>query len=243
LPTGIAINRQGSGNMLSARNFNFAFLVFIVALYSTMAMQAQSSKPAAKPPASSAKTPAPSPAASSKAPDPFASLNQFSATVTGGVSGNVDEIKVARSGKLMWYEAYNKINYGITNLETRETYFVIKQPKEQCTLNPGLAVQSFPFGFFRQGYQFERTPEGEAELDGHHCHVESYVRTSEAGDSVRVKFWEADDLKGFPLKVEITRPGGHVATITYKDVKLGPPDAALFVHPKNCLKGALPADQ
>lgn len=229
--------------MLSARIFGLTFLVLTVALYAVIGIQAQSSKTGEQ--KEEQKTgekrfeapPALSPSDTAKPQDLFDSLTQFSATKVGSLSGDIDEIKVARSGNLMWAEAYNKINHLVTDLKARETYFMIVQPKEQCLHHGAVAEQSFPFGFFRPGFKVDRTSAGEAVLDGHHCHVESVVRTGPSGDAVHVKLWEADDLKGFPLKVEVERPGGQVATITYKDVKLGPPDPALFKIPKNCQEG------
>lgn len=137
----------------------------------------------------------------------------------------------------MWAQSYNKVNHLITNLSTSETYFMMMEPKERCIHEEALAEQSFPFAFFRQGYKTESTPAGEAVVDGHHCHIESVVRTSPLGRIMHVKFWEADDLNGFPVKVEVGEPPARVSTITYKDVKLGPPDPALFAHPKNCESG------
>jgi len=49
-----------------------------------------------------------------------------------------------------------------------------------------------------------------------------------------MRFWEAEDLQGFPIKIEFLRPGGHDAIVRYKNVVFGPQDPTLFIHPKSC---------
>jgi hypothetical protein len=131
------------------------------------------------------------------------------------------------------------MNFFLTNLDSKETFFVLRRPKlkqEVCKRQDAHLLQAFPFSFFHPDYKYQRTPEGEEEFDGHHCHVESVVRTSPTGAEMHVKFWEADDLKGFPVKIEVTN-AGKLITITYKDVKLAPPDPALFKLPAHCEQG------
>jgi hypothetical protein len=48
-----------------------------------------------------------------------------------------------------------------------------------------------------------------------------------------MKVWEAEDLKGFPIKVEIESSRGPMA-VKYKDVSFSEPPASLFTHPENC---------
>ena len=228
--------------MLSARIVGLTILVLAIGLYPTIGIQAQSSKTGETTPNPQQKQSAQKRSAASlphtaKSQGPFDSLTEFSATMVGGLAGNTDEIKIYRSGNLMWAQSYNKVNHLVTDLSTHETYFTLMEPKERCIHHWALAEQSFPFAFFGPDYKIERTPAGEAVVDGHHCHVESVVRTALSGSEMHVRFWEADDLNGFPVKVEIDMPAGRVTTITYKDVKLGPPDPALFVHPKNCEPG------
>lgn len=173
-------------------------------------------------------------------PNPFDSLTEFSATMVGSLLGNPGEAKVYRSGKLMRVDSWNKMSFYVTNLNTHETYAVLRRPKlnlERCVHETAPLMQSFPFTFFRADYKVQRTPAGEGDFDGHHCHIESVVRTAPSGNEMRVKFWEADDLNGFPVKIEVERPGKRVNTIEYKDVKLGRPDPAVFKLPKNCAKG------
>ena len=54
-----------------------------------------------------------------------------------------------------------------------------------------------------------------------------------AGQPTKMKVWEAQDLHGFPLKVEMQTDHGLITT-EYKNVSLAEPDTSLFVHPDNC---------
>jgi hypothetical protein len=160
--------------------------------------------------------------------------------MAGSLLGNTDDVKVYRSGKLMRVEGWNKMTFYVANLSTNDTYAVMHRPKlklERCVHENAPLLQTFPFSFFRPDYKVQRTPAGEGDVDGHHCHIESVVRTAPSGSAMHVRFWEADDLNGFPVKIEVDRPQGRVITIAYTDVKLGPPDPALFKLPKNCGKG------
>jgi hypothetical protein len=47
-----------------------------------------------------------------------------------------------------------------------------------------------------------------------------------------MKVWEAQDLKGFPIKIEMQTSRGPM-TVEYKDVSFSDSDASLFVH-DNC---------
>lgn len=236
--------------MVSARFFVGLIVGLAVALYPAIGIHAQSSdtgeQRAAPEPKQSAqkkstqKQSATSSARTAKPQSPFDSLTEFSAIMIGGLGGNTDEIQIYRSGHLMWAESYNKLNHLVTDLDARESYFVFTKPKQQCLRQGGVAEQSFPFAFFRPEFKVEHTPAGEEVVDGHHCHIDQVVRTSPTGNSVQVKFWEADDLKGFPVKIELER-AGRLITIVYKDVKLGPPDPKLFELPKNCRRGPEPS--
>jgi len=192
------------------------------------------------------KTPTAPQSNTAKPPSPFDPLTEFSATMIGSLTGDDNERNVYRSGKLMRVEGLNKMSFFISNLDTNDLYATLQRPKlktQRCLHDVAPLLQTFPFGFFRADFKFQRTPEGEDDVDGHHCHVESVVRTSSTGAEMHVKFWEADDLNGFPIKIEIGPAGKKTTTITYKDVKLGPPDSALFKLPTNCTDGPSKASQ
>jgi hypothetical protein len=49
-----------------------------------------------------------------------------------------------------------------------------------------------------------------------------------------LRFWEAEDLHGFPIKVQVMK--GPRSVIEYKNVIVGPQDPTLFMHPNSCKK-------
>ena len=80
-------------------------------------------------------------------------------------------------------------------------------------------------------------PQAPDTVDGHACKVENMTVTPHsgphAGQPTKMKVWEAQDLHGFPIKVETQTTRGPM-TIEYKDVSFAEPDASLFTHPDNC---------
>ena len=61
-------------------------------------------------------------------------------------------------------------------------------------------------------------------FEGHACTVEEVVLTSADGKTLHVKVWEANDLKGFSVRIEA--PGSP--TFIFRDIVLATPDPA---HP------------
>jgi hypothetical protein len=87
-------------------------------------------------------------------------------------------------------------------------------------------------------YKVERLPSDEKEketIDGHVCKIEraTFASKEDRPIVVKMKLWEAEDLKGFPVKIEITS-STRTITVTYKDVNLDPPDPSLFKLPAKC---------
>ncbi len=170
-------------------------------------------------------------AAQTKKPElPLSELTQFSAIMVGGLLGNIDELHIYRSGNLMRTEMLDG-NYMVTNLDTRDTFVVLP---DRCAHDSRPSVNTFPFSIFQPGQRLERNMVGTETLEGHACQVEEITITTEHGRPMKMKLWEATDLSGFPVKVEVQRLSGAPVTIIYKDVKIGKPDAALFQHPAMC---------
>jgi hypothetical protein len=86
---------------------------------------------------------------------------------------------------------------------------------------------------FLTGAKVERTPVGTEVVDGHTCKVENVEVTTAEGKVTQSKVWEAQDLKGAPVKIESQTPHGQVVA-TYRDIVLGAPDPALFKPPSPC---------
>ena len=57
--------------------------------------------------------------------------------------------------------------------------------------------------------------------------------TRPGGEKIESKVWEAQDLKGIPVKIE-----SHIGDITlsavYRDISVGAPDQTLFTIPEKC---------
>ncbi len=80
----------------------------------------------------------------------------------------------------------------------------------------------------------ERKDLGSATVDGHPAKIEEITITpASGGKSVTMKAWEATDLKGFPLRVEMPTKQGTMR-MDYKDVDISPPPASLFAVPQDC---------
>lgn len=67
-------------------------------------------------------------------------------------------------------------------------------------------------------------------FEGHACTVEEVVLTSADGKTLHAKVWEANDLKGFSVRIEA--PGSH--TFIFRDIVLATPDPALFQPTGKC---------
>ncbi len=76
---------------------------------------------------------------------------------------------------------------------------------------------------------------GKETIDGHPCDKNKVTFTSSQGDQHEATVWNATDLKDFPIKIHMTEKGSDI-TITYHDIKLEKPDAALFEAPADFTK-------
>jgi hypothetical protein len=166
---------------------------------------------------------------------PFDPFQEFSAVMVGSVlAGDDREAHIYRSGKLLRTQGTEGLGYFLTDLEARETYGLTTLG---CTSDSHPYFRAFPFTAAKPGRKIERVAAGTESVDGHTCKIETVTLSS--GDlalPIKLKFWEAEDLRGFPIKVQILSGGGR-GTIQYKDVVLGPVDPTLFIHPKNCSHG------
>lgn len=167
-------------------------------------------------------------ALTAEAQDPFDSFKQFSATMMmiGVPEGSM---KIYRSGNRVRVSVLVDGGYSIADLDHHTMYAVT---------NKGLCTQSAAQGHMTPFAQdknsvIQRTPAGTDTLDGHPCKVEMMTVTPKNGQPAKMKVWEAEDLKGFPIKVEIESNRGPMA-VEYKDVSFSEPPASLFTHPENC---------
>jgi hypothetical protein len=204
----------------------------------TTAPPAQEQAPAELAPAEAPKPPVKyTPSGPVKTGFPFDNFKDFSAIMVGSVlPGDDRENHIYRSGNFLRTEGPEGHGYVLSDLTSFETYSL---NRFGCMHDQHPYFRSFPFSASRRGRKIERVSVGTETIEGHVCQIEEVTITSrELMKPMVLRFWEAEDLQGFPIKVEVVR-GGVPGAIAYKDVVLGPQDAKLFEHPKEC-KGTVP---
>jgi len=216
-------------------------LIGVILLICSLAMRMHAQAPAEQAPKeqapkkeadSAGKIPGTPPA---KTQYPLDSFTDFSAVMVGSImemGEGSSEAHIYRSGKLMRVADPEGYGYFITDLSTLETYAFSAGP---CMHDNHPYFRDSPFPAARPGSTVERVISGKETLDGHSCQIEDItVASPKTGSRLKMRFWEAEDLQGFPIKIEFLRPGGRDAIIRYKNVVLGPQDPTLFIHPKSC---------
>jgi hypothetical protein len=166
--------------------------------------------------------------------NPFELFQNFSATLNGGLGRDQDR-RIFRSGKLMRLDFAD--HYRITDMEEPATWGMFP---DRCAKFPMPDAGTWPFFGLRE-YETEQLsipgpPETDT-VDGHVCKVVqfTFVRSKSVPSTIKMKLWEAEDLKGFPVKIEVNNvERGRQYSITYTDVSLEPPDAKLFEHSTKC---------
>ena len=177
-----------------------------------------------------------------QAQNPF-DFKQFSATIVmspmpAGHEGG--GMKVYRSGDKMRTSMPGGAGYMIMDLDQHTNYMVMNA--NMCMQMTTPQAQQNPFSQARNA-TVERSAAGTDTVDGHPCKVENVTVTPQNGEPHKMKVWEAQDLKGFPIKIETQTSRGPM-TIEYKDISFSEPEASLFVHPDNCRQmPAVPAQR
>ena len=166
---------------------------------------------------------------------PLDAFTDFSAVMVGSMmelGAGTSESYIYRSGRLMRMEGPEGHGYFITNLTTLDTYGVSAGP---CMHDSHPFFRASPFAAMRPGYTVERVVSGKETLDGHSCQIEDVtVSSPKPGKPLKMRFWEAEDLQDFPIRIDFERAGGNHSTVRYKNVILGPQDPTLFIYPKSC---------
>ncbi|HMD16650.1 MAG TPA: hypothetical protein VKH18_08285 [Terriglobales bacterium] len=156
----------------------------------------------------------------------------FSATQV--LQANVDiPMKVNRAGTSVrmersaaWSTLYTPFKiYNLTSYPDGSHQCVVLRPEQVKMLPSPLELLN--------GTKVERTPAGTGVFEGHPCKIEKVVVTRPDGRTVEATVWEAQDLKGVPVKIETQLPPHHYTAI-YRDIVLGTPDKALFTPPDKC---------
>jgi hypothetical protein len=172
---------------------------------------------------------------SAKTQFPLEAFQEFSAVMVGSMfPGDERESHIYRSGKLMRTPGPEGRNFIITDLSTQESYGVAATG---CMHDRHAHVLSAPFSFIGFDITAQRVASGQETVDGHSCKIEDLTLSSKKFlKPIKLRLWEADDLQGFPVKVQFLRGFGHDPVIHYKNVVLGPQDPTLFIYPNSCEK-------
>jgi len=92
---------------------------------------------------------------------------------------------------------------------------------------------------------FEKKKMGNETIDGHPCvkYDTVFYRKSKPEEKHKAIVWEAQDLKEFPIQIEVTVPAsskypgsGGKMVMKYKDIKLGAATASMFEVPSGYKK-------
>ena len=169
------------------------------------------------------------PALQAQAPFDF---KDFSATMSGALSGPDFETKVYRSGDLIRVDMPG--HYIVTDINTLTSYGYFPR-SNSCLANSSPQSGSIPFSMLKNA-KIAHVSAGEEKVDGHPCKVEDVTIQHEGRPPIKLKVWEAQDLKGFPIKIvrETQMAMGASRTLLYRDVQLAPQDPSLFSRPEHC---------
>ena len=83
---------------------------------------------------------------------------------------------------------------------------------------------------FNARYDIRSEDVGRETLEGHPCMKSKVTVQSSSGGKMQGTVWRATDLKNFPIRI-ILPSGDSTVEMTFKDLKLVKPDAALFEAP------------
>ncbi len=160
----------------------------------------------------------------------------FSATQLLSPGGHELRMKVYRSGSMVRVEESDKVAvlfvpaskkvYSLTVYpDNSRTCVVMRTDQAKMMLSPLQLLD---------GTKVKRTPAGTEVVEGHNCKVENVTVTRVDGQTIESKVWEAEDLKGAPVKIE-SQLSDFKFTAVYRDVVLATPDKALFTPPDKCI--------
>jgi hypothetical protein len=159
-------------------------------------------------------------------------LPDFSATEIAHVRGREIKYKVYHSSSNFRVDLSPEL--AMLYMPARDAVYRLMFKSTQCIETKGGRPRpvSGPLQLLSES-KVKRAPIGTEVADGHTCKVESVLVTAADGTLYRFKVWEATDLNGIPVRVDL-ESGPSVVTTTYRDIKLQTPDPALFKPPVNC---------
>ena len=164
---------------------------------------------------------------------PLDQIQEFSAVAEGGIlTSDASPRHIYRSGNLLRAEAIDQHSYWVIDLRSGDEHLVAAR---MCGKSPLPYSRAFPFFLTGPEYKYEVVPAGEETVDGHQCRIEDVtVKSPKLKFPVHLRLWEAEDLQGFPIKIENRPEHSPHRSWMYKKVDVGPQDPTLFIYPENC---------
>jgi len=137
-----------------------------------------------------------------------------------------DSVRLDRSGALstLYMPSKSKV-YNLTTYPDHSHQCVVMKPEQAKMLPSPLELL--------QGSDMKRTAAGTEVVDGHPCNIEKVVVTRSDGKTIESKVWEAQDLKGIPVRIE-SHIGEFTLSAVYRDISMETPDQQLFTVPEKC---------
>lgn len=167
---------------------------------------------------------------------PLDSFPDFSAVMIGSRAEpgeGATQGHIYRLGNRMRMEEPGGRAYFITDLNTGETYGILDV---SCIHDDHPYIRAIPFHIAgKADVTVTRASAGKETVDSHSCQIEDITVSSPMfPNPQKMRLWEAEDLQGFPVKIEFVLPGGRGPIIRYKNVVLGAQDPTLFIQPRGC---------
>jgi hypothetical protein len=135
-------------------------------------------------------------------------------------------VRVERSAAIstLYAPASNKV-YNLTTYPDKSHQCVSMNPDQAKMLPSPLELI--------QGRIVKRSAAGSEIVEGHATKIEDVTVVEPDGKTVESRVWEAEDLRGIPVKIE-----SHIDQVTlravYRDIVIGTPDQNLFMVPGRC---------
>jgi hypothetical protein len=135
-------------------------------------------------------------------------------------------VRVERSGAMstLYVPASSKV-YNLTTYPDHSRQCVAMKPEQAKMLPSPLELI--------HGRLVKRTAAGSEVVDGHPTKIEDVVVVQPDGKTVESRVWEAEDLKGIPVKIE-SHIDGVTLRASYRDIVIGTPDEGLLRVPDQC---------
>jgi hypothetical protein len=153
-------------------------------------------------------------------------LESRKADISMKVYRSGDSVRVDRSGALstLYVPSKSKV-YNLTTYPDHSHQCVVMKPEQAKMLPSPLELL--------QGSDIKRTAAGTEVVDGHPCKIENVLVTRPDGKTIESRVWEAQDLKGIPVKIE-SHIGEFTLSAVYRDISTEMPDQQLFTAPEKC---------